>query len=464
MAFYSGFFNSKGLDRTYTAEDFTSYLSSIICDGILDTYGQSFKLRAASSGLGVLLGTGKAWIDGHYFINDAPYSINLGPYQDESLPRYVTISILLDVGESVRSVSLEVIAGTPAENPLLPALPSDENKTRLLMYAVRVNPGVTRLTEDDWTDYRDDKYKCGYCKCILGKCKVTDMQAQLAQILADMEQYQDTVDDLENRIAELEAEIEDIGDIVETGKCGENIFYALYSTGRLVLHGSGEMYDYEWPDSDTTNQSPFKDNQNIKRVIVSSGITSIGTYAFHYCDEIESTSLPSTLTSVGRFGFYPHPDNMATPTTAKGLKSLTIPSSVTEIGNVAFCGTRIEEVTVPVTVIAMGERVFSRCVFLTKARFEAAEIPQYTFVECTHLTDLTLARTVRKIGSHWINYCSRLTELKYEGSLADWAAVTKGQHWDGHGGVLPGSLEKVICLDGYLQYDSENNEWVEVRD
>jgi hypothetical protein len=146
---------------------------------------------------------------------------------------------------------------------------------------------------------------------------------------------------------------------------------------------------------------------------------------------------------------------MATPTTAKGLKSLTIPSSVTEIGNVAFCGTRIEEVTVPVTVIAMGERVFSRCVFLTKARFEAAEIPQYTFVECTHLTDLTLARTVRKIGSHWINYCSRLTEIKYEGSLADWAAVTKGQHWDGRGGVLPGSLEKVICLDGYLQYDSE---------
>jgi len=41
MAFYSGFSNSKGLDRTYTAEDFTSYLSSIICNGILDTYGKS---------------------------------------------------------------------------------------------------------------------------------------------------------------------------------------------------------------------------------------------------------------------------------------------------------------------------------------------------------------------------------------------------------------------------------------
>lgn len=85
MAFYSGFFNSKGLDRTYTAEDFTSYLSSIICNGILDTYGQNFKLTAANSGLGVVLGAGKAWINGHYFINDSRYVIDLTSYQDESL-------------------------------------------------------------------------------------------------------------------------------------------------------------------------------------------------------------------------------------------------------------------------------------------------------------------------------------------------------------------------------------------
>ena len=179
MAFYSGFFNSKGLDRTYTAEDFTSYLSSIICNGILDTYGQMFRLTAASSGLKVTLGTGKAWIDGHYFINDARYSIDLTSYQDESLPRYVAIAILLDVGESVRSVSLEITPGTPAENPSLPSLPSDENKTRLLMYAVRMNPGATELSDRDWWDYREDKNVCGYCKCILGKCKVTELMSQI---------------------------------------------------------------------------------------------------------------------------------------------------------------------------------------------------------------------------------------------------------------------------------------------
>lgn len=87
MAFYSGFFNSKGLDRTYTAEDFTTYLSSIICNGILDTYGDCFSLTAASTGLKVILGRGKAWINGHYFVNDSRYSIDLTEYQDESLPR-----------------------------------------------------------------------------------------------------------------------------------------------------------------------------------------------------------------------------------------------------------------------------------------------------------------------------------------------------------------------------------------
>ena len=39
MAFYSGFFNSKGLDRTYTAEDH-SYLS-VSSATVTDTYGQN---------------------------------------------------------------------------------------------------------------------------------------------------------------------------------------------------------------------------------------------------------------------------------------------------------------------------------------------------------------------------------------------------------------------------------------
>ena len=465
MAFTSGFFNSKGLDRTYTAEDFTSYLSSIICNGILDTYGQNFKLTAASSGLKVTLGTGKAWIDGHYFINDARYSIDLTSYQDESLPRYVAIAILLDVGESVRSVSLEITPGTPAENPSLPTLPTDENKTRLLMYAVRLNPGATELSERDWYDYREDKNVCGYCKCILGKCRVTDMLAQMAQITAEMQEYNETVADLTARVAELEAEIEDIGDIVAVGQCGDNIFYALYSNGKLLLKGTGDMYDYDNPLYPTGNDSPFFNNQDIKNVVVSEGITDIGEYAFRYCDELETVSLPGTLTKISDFAFYPHQDPAATPTVTHELKAVSIPSSVTEIGYCAFAGNRLTTVTVPSTVTTIGERVFTACANLTTVRYEAPVINEFMFVNCNRLVNVTLARTVTEIKSHCFNYCHDLTEITYEGSLADWAAVTKRSNWDAHGGsISPTNLTRINCLDGYMEWDDENHEWTEVHE
>ena len=142
MAFSFDFFNAKNLDRTYTAENFCDYLGSIICNGIQDNYGRCFELTAGS-GLSVTIETGKAWINGHYFINDARYSIDLSEYMDESLPRYVGIAIYLDTTEAVRNVSLRLFPGTPAENPSLPSIPQDEDHVRLLMYAVCLNPGAT---------------------------------------------------------------------------------------------------------------------------------------------------------------------------------------------------------------------------------------------------------------------------------------------------------------------------------
>ena len=109
----------------------------------------------------IKLGTGKAWINGHYFINDSRYTIDLSEYQDESLPRYVGIAIYLDTTESVRSVTLKLFPGTPAESPQLPSIPQDADHVRLLLYAVRLNPGATELTEHDWFDYREDKNVCG---------------------------------------------------------------------------------------------------------------------------------------------------------------------------------------------------------------------------------------------------------------------------------------------------------------
>ena len=90
MSFSYGFFNAINLDRVYTAEDFTAYLSSLICNGILDTYRQCFAPTVKN--LSVTFGTGKAWINGHYLISDTLHTVDCASYVDESLDRYVVIA------------------------------------------------------------------------------------------------------------------------------------------------------------------------------------------------------------------------------------------------------------------------------------------------------------------------------------------------------------------------------------
>lgn len=272
--------------RVYTAEDFTSYLSSLICNGILDTYGDNF-LVTASGNLSVVIGTGKAWIGGHYFINDMAYTLDLRQYVDESLSRYVTIGISCDVSDSVRSCKLEVKSGTAATSPSVPAFENTDTKTYLTLASVRLNGGITSISQSNIKDYRSDEKKCGYVKCILGKCKVSE-------ILAALDSYNKTVTELNNRVAEFQerlAEVEEICGttgviLVSAGQCGENAFYALYSDGSLKLYGSGATYDYS-----SSNSSPFDGNQVVQSITVSSGITKIGNKIFADCDNLKTVSL-----------------------------------------------------------------------------------------------------------------------------------------------------------------------------
>ena len=466
MAFYSGFFDSKGLDRTYTAEDFTSYLSSLICNGILDTYGQNFKLTAASSGLKVTLGTGKAWINGHYFINDARHTIDLSEYQDESLPRYVSIAIVCDTSENVRAVRLEIIPGTPAENPMLPTITTNENRTRLLLYAVRLNVGATSLTERDWYDYREDSNVCGYCRCILGKCKVTDMLSQLAEITEQIKNYNSTVLQLTNQVAELTGKVDEItGDVVSVGKCGDDINYVLYSDGKLILKGTGTMYDYTSALETSGEKSPFYENDKIKSVVISEGITSIGEFAFIYCNNLKSAILPTTLTAIKRNGFMPHIDEYIVHQNLYGLTEIAIPANVTEIGKYAFSGTAIQSVTIPESVTTVGGGAFGECQNLETVRYSGKAIGDRMFVRCIKLKNFTITKSTKEIVGGCFNYCDNLTFITYEGTISEWNAITKRTNWDGHTvGTTETPLTKIQCLDGYMQYDTETREWAEVHE
>ncbi len=114
MAISCGFFNSKGLDRTYTAEDFCDYLGSIICDGVQAPYGDCFALT--TSGMTATIGTGKAWIKGHYFISNDKYEIDLIIFAIPSASvqdRKEILDICRETGKRIQSVPglVQIITG-----------------------------------------------------------------------------------------------------------------------------------------------------------------------------------------------------------------------------------------------------------------------------------------------------------------------------------------------------------------
>lgn len=445
-----GFFNSKGDDRLYNAEHFTSYLSSLICNGIQDNYGSCFAL-SASGGMMLTIGSGKAWIDGHYTQTSTETNLDLSKYVDESLSRYVVVGVYCDTAENVRDCDFIVKSGTCSASPAIPAFANTDTRTYLTLCAVLLRAGVTEITKSDITDYRNNDSRCGYVRCILGKCRVTEMLSEMAKTNATLDELQKRLDAMNSQISELQTKVDDLtaGEILATGQCGENVYYVLYDSGKLLLRGSGATYDYEISDS------PFYESEEIKKLVVSKGITEIGNSIFERCSNMTMASFPNTLKRIGKRAFFQFSDG--------GLTTLQIPSSVDTIGDEAFANQSMVTVTLPETLTTLGTYLFQSADALQSVRVECAEIPAFCFVRCKKLNQMTISKNVKKIGANSVNYCTLLDTITYEGSLEEWKAIEKYANWDGNSSTSPGYLNNIVCIDGTMAYDRDNKTWNEVK-
>ena len=455
MSFSYGFFNAQNLDRVYTAEDFTAYLSSLICNGILDTYRQCFAPTVKS--LSVTFGTGKAWINGHYLISDTLHTVDCASYVDESLDRYVVIALFCDL--STRTCGLRIQPGIAATEPVIPSFTNNNVTTYLTLAAVRLRAGATELTAEDVIDYREDESKCGYCKCILGKCKVTEMLVKMTQLKADMDALKAREDAQDSKIAELEEKLKAFtSDVVAAGQCGEDVYYIRYADGHVLLQGSGATYDYS---DESTPKSVFYNMPEIKSVIVQEGITKLGNALFYRCQNMQTISLPSTLTELGYRIFAQGSGEFQS---YGGLTELTLPAGIQKLGGNALRQTDITEIIIPAKVSVIEDYLLSKCTKLKTVRAESSVLGSFMFVWCSALENLTISVNCKTFGSNMLSYCESLTAITYEGTKEQWNAITKPTNWmtsDAKVNYHNGYLQRINCIDGSFVWDSEDMDWKE---
>ena len=139
-------------------------------------------------------------------------------------------------------------------------------------------------------------------------------------------------------------------------------------------------------------------------VTIPSSVTEIGPFAFSDCRSLTSVTIPSSITKIGSSTF----------SGCSGLTSVTIPSSVTKIGDNTFSDCRgLTSVTIPSSVTKIGDNTFSGCSGLTSVTIPSSvtEIGDNAFSGCSGLTSVTIPSSVTKIGDNAFSGCSGLTSV-----------------------------------------------------
>ena len=79
---------------------------------------------------------------------------------------------------------------------------------------------------------------------------------------------------------------------------------------------------------------------------------AIPSSAFASCSALQSVTIPDSVTSIGNYAFG----------SCSALQSITIPDSVTSIGNMAFTHCYLlQSVTIPDSVTSIGYSAFKSC-------------------------------------------------------------------------------------------------------
>lgn len=160
MAIESGFFNSVNNDRLYNARDISRYFENVLSSGIFKRIPDCLKVSAAS-GLTLTVAPGAGLIDCQWFRTEVEEAVTI-PTPHAVLPRFDIVVARLDLSDSVRAITLGVVAGTPAESPAAPDPVRTTTMHDLVLALVYVPAGATEIVEMNLTDVRSNDWYCGY--------------------------------------------------------------------------------------------------------------------------------------------------------------------------------------------------------------------------------------------------------------------------------------------------------------
>ncbi|MBR2299281.1 MAG: leucine-rich repeat domain-containing protein [Alphaproteobacteria bacterium] len=216
-----------------------------------------------------------------------------------------------------------------------------------------------------------------------------------------------------------------------SGICGDNYdacHYVLSDDGILIIDGNGAMNDY---DIQGDGKMPW--GNEVKEVKMS-GITSIGKYAFYNTIGIHNIIIPKTVEKINEGAFamtslkdviYETDDAGRTKLTTIGrdvfamtnLKNMTIPDSVTDIGQgVFYRDKKLENIVIPDSVTSLGIYLLT-------------EASQNAIIYCHNTSERSCADLINENNSEQIGKLKLYTKEKASDGVSDLYKTEDGKFY-----------------------------------
>lgn len=148
MAVTYGFYNALNHDRLYDAIQMSSIFDGIIRDGIFSTIGDTMIVTAPEDGMYVNVGSGRAWFNHTWTLNDTAYPIE-AEEAEVVLDRIDAVILEVNSSAEVRANSIKFLKGTPSSNPVKPTLTHNAEVNQYALAYVRIRAGQTTIFQSD---------------------------------------------------------------------------------------------------------------------------------------------------------------------------------------------------------------------------------------------------------------------------------------------------------------------------
>lgn len=135
------------------------------------------------------------------------------------------------------------------------------------------------------------------------------------------------------------------------------------------------------------------------------------------------------------------------------LKSVSMPESMTWIGDSAFAGcTGLEQVEISPNLTAIGGNAFYSCNGLTSVVIpdKVTSIADLAFFGCLNLESITIPAGITNLASSFVFGCTNLKKIEFKGTQAQWNALSIDPN------TLPAGVS-VVCTDGTIGGGSNPN-------